>query len=149
MIESRLVIIRWNERHFRVPLSGFYHCICNCDCIWFPLCSPETWMETHISSLIVRPSNFNDSEPDERQSMEYSTIISAKKRYTIWEKDIRLVIDYKKLNSVTQPISYPIPLIDEMIDRIFTTLDLQSANHHQIPTQNHIIQIIYSLFARR
>lgn len=53
------------------------------------------------------------------------------------EKKFRLVIDYRKLNMVTQPLSYPIPLVDEIIDqmqgaKIFTTLDLQGA-FHQIP----------------
>lgn len=53
------------------------------------------------------------------------------------EKKYRLVIDYRRLNAVTQPLSYPIPLVDEIIDQmqgaiIFTTLDLQGA-FHQIP----------------
>lgn len=50
------------------------------------------------------------------------------------EKRFRLVIDYRRLNGVTQPLSYPIPLVDEIIDQmqgaqIFTTLDLQGAFH--------------------
>lgn len=55
------------------------------------------------------------------------------------DKRFRLVIDYRKLNSVTMPHAYPIPLIDEIIDQmgnstIFTTLDLQGA-FHQIPME--------------
>lgn len=48
-----------------------------------------------------------------------------------------MVIDFRKLNAVTLPHSYPIPLIDEIIDqmngaKLFTTLDVQGA-FHQIP----------------
>lgn len=53
------------------------------------------------------------------------------------EKKFRMVIDYRKLNSVTISQSYPIPLVDEIIDqmrgaKIFTVLDLHGA-FHQIP----------------
>lgn len=52
-------------------------------------------------------------------------------------KEYRMVIDFRKLNAVTIPHSYPIPLIDEIIDqmsgaRLFTTLDVEGA-FHQIP----------------
>lgn len=64
-------------------------------------------------------------------------LLVPKKENQYGEKQYRLVIDYRKLNTVTQPLSYPIPLIDEIIDQmqgaqIFTTLDLQGA-FHQIP----------------
>ena len=43
----------------------------------------------------------------------------------------RLVVDYRKLNKVIRTSSYPLPLIQDVIDRLgaakfFTTLDLQS-----------------------
>lgn len=64
-------------------------------------------------------------------------LLVPKKENQQGEKQYRLVIDYRKLNTVTQPLSYPIPLIDEIIDQmqgaqVFTTLDLQGA-FHQIP----------------
>lgn len=64
-------------------------------------------------------------------------LLVPKKENQHGEKQYRLVIDYRKLNTVTQPLSYPIPLIDEIIDQMqgaqmFTTLDLQGA-FHQIP----------------
>ena len=44
---------------------------------------------------------------------------------------LRLCIDYRKLNSVTEPDAYPIPRADDMLDslsgcRYFTSLDLAS-----------------------
>lgn len=55
-------------------------------------------------------------------------------------KEYRMVIDFRKLNAVTVPHTYPIPLIDEIIDqmngaKLFTTLDVQGA-FHQIPMHN-------------
>lgn len=48
-----------------------------------------------------------------------------------------MVIDYRKLNSVTEPQTFPIPMIDEIIESmsgstVFSSLDLQSA-FHQVP----------------
>lgn len=65
------------------------------------------------------------------------------------EKQFRLVIDYRKLNAVTLPQSYPIPLIDEIIDQMkgakfFTTLDLHGA-FHQVPLHNSCKQ--YTAFS--
>lgn len=64
-------------------------------------------------------------------------LLVPKKSDETGEKKFRLVIDYRKLNSVTMPQTYPTPLIDEIIDqmnnaKLFTTLDLQGA-FHQIP----------------
>lgn len=64
-------------------------------------------------------------------------LLVPKKTDETGERKFRLVVDYHKLNSVTIPQSYPIPLIDEIIDqmgnsKIFTTLDLHAA-FHQIP----------------
>ena len=53
--------------------------------------------------------------------------------FFVWKKDgtCRPVIDYRKLNEITIKDSYPLPRIDEMMDRIhrskvFTKLDLKS-----------------------
>ncbi len=42
---------------------------------------------------------------------------------------LRLVVDFRALNSITRPDSYPIPLTSELLDRlkaakVFTTLDM-------------------------
>lgn len=65
------------------------------------------------------------------------------------EKQFRLVIDYKELNKVIEPTSYPMPLIDEIIDQMhgckyFTTLDLHGA-YHQIPLDDESRQ--YTAFS--
>ena len=48
---------------------------------------------------------------------------------------LRLVIDYRQLNSITVKDRTPLPLITEMKDRLhgakwFTTLDLKDGYHH-------------------
>lgn len=64
-------------------------------------------------------------------------LLVPKKSNENGERKFRLVIDYRKLNSVTVSQSYPIPLVDEIIDQMkgakfFTVLDLHGA-FHQIP----------------
>lgn len=64
-------------------------------------------------------------------------ILVPKKDNEKGEKQYRMVIDYRKVNSVTEPQTFPIPLIDEIIESmtgstLFTTLDLQNA-FHQVP----------------
>lgn len=48
---------------------------------------------------------------------------------------LRLVVDYRALNSITRKDSYPIPLTSELIDRlkaarVFTTLDIRQAYYN-------------------
>jgi hypothetical protein len=55
-------------------------------------------------------------------------ILFAKKK----DGTLRLCVDYRRLNDVTVKSTYPLPLIDEMLDRIrsakiFTALDLKDA----------------------
>lgn len=64
-------------------------------------------------------------------------ILVPKKADDYGKKQYRMVIDYRKLNSVTEPQTFPIPLIDEIIESmrgsiLFSTLDLQNA-FHQVP----------------
>lgn len=62
-----------------------------------------------------------------------------KKEDIVGVKQSRLVVDYRELNKVIEPTSFPIPLIDEIIDKMngsqyFSTLDLAGA-YHQIPLE--------------
>ena len=55
-------------------------------------------------------------------------ILFAKKK----DGSLRLCVDYRRLNDITVKNVYPLPLIDEMLDRLggakfFTTLDLKDA----------------------
>lgn len=59
-----------------------------------------------------------------------------KKEDTPGVKQSRLVIDYRELNKVIEPCSFPVPKVNEIIDkmngaRFFSTLDLAGA-YHQI-----------------
>ena len=53
--------------------------------------------------------------------------------------EMRFCVDYRKLNSVTKPISFPLPILTDMLETIgdakpawFSLLDLRSG-FHQIP----------------
>lgn len=68
----------------------------------------------------------------------------AKKTDSTGQKKYRLVIDYRKLNSVTMPDRYPIPEITEVLSHLgqskwFTVLDLKSG-FHQIPLRESDIE---------
>lgn len=72
---------------------------------------------------------------EESNSMYSSPIILVKKR----DQSFRFVCDYRKLNAVTVPMSWPLPVFDDVIDsignakaKIFTTLDLANG-FFQIP----------------
>lgn len=48
--------------------------------------------------------------------------------------DFRLVVDYRKLNEITEVTNFPIPLIDDILDGLngcsyFTTIDIKGAFH--------------------
>ena len=51
----------------------------------------------------------------------------------------RLVLDYRRLNKVSQPLSWPLPLLTDVIDTLaynkcafYSSLDMKSG-YHQIP----------------
>ena len=53
--------------------------------------------------------------------------------------ELRFCIDYRRLNSVTKPDRYPIPLIEELIDKLrgqalYSTLDLKDG-YWQVPVK--------------
>ena len=63
-------------------------------------------------------------------SVWHSPVVLVKKKDNSW----RFAIDYRKLNSITIPISHPLPRIEDVFDAlgeskatIFSTLDLNSA----------------------
>jgi hypothetical protein len=87
--------------------------------------------------------------PDKRKFIkdEVERMIKAKRireSYSPWASPVtlakkknnnfRFCIDYRKLNSVTKPDAYPLPRIDELLERYqtakwFTSMDLASGFH--------------------
>lgn len=83
-----------------------------------------TEVKSHIEDLlekgIIQPSSSPYSSP----------IVLVRKK----SGDIRLCIDYRRLNSITKRDSFPLPRIDECLDALggskyFSTLDLASGYH--------------------
>lgn len=61
-------------------------------------------------------------------------ILVSKKDENNGKTDHRFVVDYRKLNEASEMFSFPIPLIDDILDglsgcKIFTTLDIKGAFH--------------------
>ncbi|CAF4400316.1 unnamed protein product, partial [Didymodactylos carnosus] len=78
-----------------------------------------------LASKQVRPSNSPWSSP----------VLLVKKK----DGTVRFVVDYRKLNNVTTKDTYPIPNIEQTLNRLnrnkyFTKLDLKSG-YYQIPIQ--------------
>lgn len=64
----------------------------------------------------------------------FPLLLVKKKDNAQGEKQFRLVVDFRKLNEVTANRTFPIPLIDELLESLgkskwFSTLDIQSAFH--------------------
>lgn len=86
-----------------------------------------------IDSQIEQMLDANIIEPS--CSMWTSPVVLVKKR----NGQIRFCVDYRKLNSVTKPISFPLPQLTDIFDamteakpQLFSLLDLRSG-YHQIP----------------
>lgn len=88
----------------------------------------EDQVRTLLKDGIIRPSKSPYNSP---------VWIVPKKLDASGERKFRMVIDYRKLNSITVSDKYPLPEINEVLaqlgkSRYFTVLDLKSG-FHQIP----------------
>jgi hypothetical protein len=99
-------------------------------------CRPYRQSPHHKKVAEQLIQDFLDNDLIEESNSQYAApIILVKKR----DGSFRFVCDYRKLNSVTVPMSWPIPMIDDIVDSIaeakatiFTTLDLANG-FFQIP----------------
>ena len=80
----------------------------------------KTYIETNLANRFIRPSKFPDS----------ALILFD------WKSDgfLRLCVNYRSLNNLTIKNRYPLPLIEELLDRLgrakqFTRLALTNAYH--------------------
>lgn len=96
-------------------------------------------VEEEISKLlrdgIIRPSRSPYNSP---------IWIVSKKQDASGTQKYRLVVDFRKLNSITIPDKYPIPEINEVLshlggNRFFSVIDLKSG-FHQIPLREEDIE---------
>ena len=85
----------------------------------------EEQIEDMLKNDIIQPSN----------SLWAAPVVMCKKK----DNTYRFAVDYRDLNAVTEPINFPIPRLEDVIDsvgennsKIFTVLDLR-AGFHQIP----------------
>lgn len=68
-------------------------------------------------------------------------ILVSKKDENNEKTDHRFVVDYRKLNEISELYSFPIPLIDDILDglsgcNVFTTLDIKGAFHQLFLEEN-------------
>jgi hypothetical protein len=90
--------------------------------------SPEEW-----NFIEEKVQEFLDKGFIERSQADYSSpVVLAKKPLG----GLRFCIDYRKLNSITKLMFYPIPLVEETLEAlegatIFSVLDLE-AGYHQV-----------------
>ncbi|GBN74107.1 Transposon Ty3-I Gag-Pol polyprotein, partial [Araneus ventricosus] len=90
----------------------------------FPIIEKEIineQIEQYLKDKIIRPSTSEYSSP----------VVLVKKK----DGSSRLCIDYRRLNKITVREHFPLPLIDDLLDRLqsaklFTTLDLRNAFFH-------------------
>lgn len=97
---------------------------------WYERSEVNKIIDSLLKKNIVRPSNSNFSSP----------IVLVKKK----DGTYRLCVDYRALNKITIKDRYPLPLIEDQIDRLagnfyFTSLDLKDGFHH-IPVSEDSIK---------
>lgn len=85
----------------------------------------KEWIDEHLQKGFIRPS---------KSQMTTSTFFVKKKDDKGKMTSIRLVVDYRYLNSITIKDRYPIPLIGNLTDqlgkaKIFTKMDLRYGYH--------------------
>ena len=85
----------------------------------------EEQVEDMLKNDIIEPSN----------SIWAAPVVMCKKK----DGTYRFAVDYRDLNAVTEPINFPLPRLEDVIDsvgennsKVFTVLDLK-AGFHQIP----------------
>ena len=108
----------------------------------------EIPLQPHAIPVAQRPRRLSPSERQEvRDEMNYllqdlsetstspwaSPIVIARRK----KCQLRLAIDYRRLNSLTINSHYPLPVIDDLLDRLsnakfFSTLDVKSG-YWQMP----------------
>ena len=122
---SKPSIIRTNNVYHRIPIQPHQQPIQS-----FPYRRPakETaiineQVKKMLANRIIRPSSSPWSSP----------VVIVKKK----DGNPRFCVDYRRLNSITERDVYPLPRIDDIIDKLagsqyFTTLDLK-AGYWQIP----------------
>jgi hypothetical protein len=85
----------------------------------------KEWIDEHLAKGFIRPS---------KSQMTTSTFFVKKKDDLGKMTNIRLVVDYRFLNSITVKDRYPIPLIGNLTDqlgkaKVFTKMDLRYGYH--------------------
>lgn len=104
----------------------------------YPMCLKQE-VEKEVKKLledgIIRPSRSPYNSP---------VWVVPKKEDASGEKKYRMVIDYRKLNSITISDTYPIPEINEVLanlgrSQLFSIIDLKSG-FHQIPLKESDVE---------
>lgn len=89
------------------------------------LVAQEEWIKEHLEKGFIRPS---------KSPLSTTTFFVPKKGDSGKLDKIRLVVDYRYLNSITIKNRYPIPLIGNLTDqlknaKVFTKMDLRYGYH--------------------
>ncbi|PRP74586.1 retrotransposable element protein [Planoprotostelium fungivorum] len=120
-----------SKRH---QCNTFSVCSCQRLCCQNPeeTLQDDRWLDDQVNQQYRRNYQrnrvVNSTTPPPPKSPCGAPILFAKKK----DGTLRLCVDYRRLNDVTVKSTYPLPLIDEMLDwirsaKIFTALDLKDA----------------------
>jgi hypothetical protein len=101
---------------------------------------------TYVPSYRLSPREFNELKRQVADGIALGHVQPSTSPFGapvlfVVKKDgtLRMCVDYRRLNSVTVKNRYPLPRIDDLLDRLngakyFTALDLKSG-YHQLPLQ--------------